>query len=148
MQSTSGISPAGSVGATAPQTNAPPGSIPFTRTTTASTTNVTLLSITGSGSLRFLGTGHSTTSGGVTLTVTADGRTVLNDAVYAGNPSGIAQSPLAVAVHGGISMMHDGTSFHYLPVPEDGFTFNTSLTIQARVTSGTAYVGWSYRLYA
>lgn len=148
LQSTSSISPAGSVGATVVQSAGGPGSVPFTSTTTASTTNVTLLSITGGGTLRFLGVGHSTVSGGVTLTVTADGRTVLNSAIYAGNPSGITQSPLAVAVHGGISMMHDGTSYYYLPIPEDGFTFTTSLAVQARVTSGTAYVGWSYRMYA
>jgi hypothetical protein len=109
---------------------------------------VTLLSITGIGSLRFLGAGHSTATGTVFLSITADGHTVLSNTASSGGTSGITQSPLAVALVGGVSMMHDGTSYYYLPIPEKGFDFTSSLTIQARVSSGTAYVGWSYRLYA
>lgn len=45
-------------------------------------------------------------------------------------------------------MVHDGTYYYYVPIPDDGFEFKTSLVIQGRVTSGTAYVGWSYRLYS
>jgi hypothetical protein len=42
-------------------------------------------------------------------------------------------------------MTWNGTN--YIPVPEVGIEFKTSLVIEAKVTSGTAY-GWAYRLYA
>ncbi|HEV7767083.1 MAG TPA: hypothetical protein VGQ76_18930 [Thermoanaerobaculia bacterium] len=109
---------------------------------------MTLLSIAGKGGVRFLGTGHSTATGTVFLTVIADGHTVLSNNAYSGGGGGITQSPLAVAIVGGVSMMHDGTSYYYLPIPEKGFDFTSSLTVQARVSAGTADVGWSYRLYA
>ena len=148
LQSISAISPAGSTGIIVSETPFKPGGVPFTSTATSSTTNVTLLSITGAGTLRFLGTGHSTAAGQVILTVLSDGRTVLNGVAYGGGIGGITQTPLAVTLIGGASMMHDGVNYFQSPVPEDGFTFKTSLTIQARVASGTGYVGWSYRLYA
>jgi hypothetical protein len=148
MVSTISLSPAGSTFTKAVETSGKPGSIPYTSTTTASTTNVTLLSISGKGVLRFLGTGHSTATGGVDLTVIVDGATVLNGITYSGATGGIAQAPLAVAVIGSISLTWNGTNYLYIPVPEDGFAFATSLVIQAKVTTGTAYVGWTYRLYA
>lgn len=82
------------------------------------------------------------------MTVTVDGTTVLNGVTYSGAGSGVTGLPLALAVIGGISMTWNGTNYIYIPVPEDGFEFKTSLVIEAKVTSGTGYVGWAYRLYA
>jgi hypothetical protein len=69
LKSTIALSPAGSTLTRAPETASKPGDDPYTSTTIAALTNVTLLSITGKGGLRFLGTGHSATTGEADLTV-------------------------------------------------------------------------------
>jgi hypothetical protein len=98
--------------------------------------------------LRFLGTGHTTATGGVDVTLIVDGTTILNGVTYSGATNGVAAAPFAVAIIGGISMTWNGTNYLYSPVPEYGLEFKSSLVLQAKVTTGNAYVGWAYRLYA
>jgi hypothetical protein len=122
--------------------------MPLVETTTTSTTPVSVLSITGSGRLRFLGIGHTSANGQVRLTINVDGNPLITDAPFSGAFGGVVAAPLAVAVVGAITGAANGTTYLAWPVPEEGLEFKSSLSVQAYTTSGgTAYIGTSHRLY-
>jgi hypothetical protein len=147
LLSTATITPGGQSLVTLTESTGKPGSMPITEATVSSTTPVDMFSVSGGGRLRFLGVGHSTANGTVKLNIIVDGITRVSNASYSGVINGITQSPMAVAVVGAIAGSSNGTKFYSSPIPEEGFEFTTSLTVQAWVVSGTGYVGWSHRSY-
>lgn len=117
---------------------------PAVNATTFTDSTVTVASITGAGSLRYLSLGRAT-SGNITLTVTVDGIAVISNATY--YCSGALGTHFNIPVVGSINMAVDGTGATCLwPVfDETGLEFETSLVITAQVT-GTAYVAHAHKL--
>ncbi len=98
--------------------------------------------------MRFLGVGHSSAGGVVRLNIIVDGITRALDAQFSGPVGGLTSTSLVVPVVGSTTTSAgEPGSYLTCAVPEEGFEFTSSLTIQAYIFSGIGYVGWSYRLY-
>lgn len=119
-------------------------------TTTASTTNVAALSITGKGVLRFLSYGPNSSGSAAYITVLVDGSTIIND-MPATTTVGTGNIWFNRAIVGALNHYKDGSNYAVSVIPcEFGWTFKSSLQIYIRNQLGSLNVtgvAFAYTVY-